>query len=140
MATTDPQAVAQKWSRNLGNSGQDIQAGVQAVTQPPGAKAAANVAGWIAGIQRAQQKWQTNVGRVTLGDWQNAMITKGLPRIATGAAAAEAKFATFMTSFLPYVNRGAAQVAAMPKGGLQNGIQRAIAQITWNSQYQRPAS
>lgn len=135
----DPQAVAEKWARNLGNAGQDIQAGVQAVTQAPGAKAAANVQGWIAGVQRSQQKWATNVARVTLPEWQNAMITKGLPRIASGAQAAQPKMATFLTSFLPHVERVAQQVRAMPKGGLQNGIARAVAQIQGNAQYQRPA-
>jgi hypothetical protein len=135
----DPAAVAQKWSRNLGNATQDIQAGVQAVTQAPGAKAAANVQGWIAGVQRSQQKWATNVGRVSLASWQNDMITKGLPRIASGASAAEPKMASFMTSFLPHVERVAQQVRAMPKGGLQNGIARAVAQIQGNAAYQRPA-
>lgn len=140
MAAKDPSAVAQKWARNLGNSTQDIQNGVMAVTQAPGAKAAANVQGWIAGVQRAQQKWATNVARVSLPEWQQAMVNKGLPRIASGAQAAEPKMATFLTSFLPHVERVAQQVRAMPKGGLQNGIARAVAQIQGNAQYQRPAS
>lgn len=139
MAAKDPSAVAQKWSRNLGNSTQDIQAGVNAVTQAPGARAAANVQGWISGVQRAQAKWVTNVSRVSLPEWQAAMINKGLPRIASGAAAAEPKMQTFLTSFLPHVERVAQSVRAMPKGGLANGIARAVAQINGNAQYTRPA-
>lgn len=134
------QEVAAKWATNLGQSTEHIKAGVMAVTEAPGAAAARNKAGYLAGVQRSVDKWASRVGSVSLGDWQNAMITKGTQRIQLGASQAQPKFATFMQSFLPHVESVAARVRTMPKGTLDAGIQRAIAQITGNAQYKRPAA
>lgn len=135
MASKNPQTVAQKWSTNLAGSTTSIQAGVQAVTVAPGVTAAANVATWLAKIQQSQAKWVRNVSAVTLGEWQQAMITKGIPRISTGATAAEPKMAAFFTQFLPYLDAGKSQIASMPKTSLAQSIAKAAAQITYNSQF-----
>lgn len=131
--------VAAKWATNLSQSGEHMKAGVMAVTEAPGAAAARNKAGYLAGVQRSVDKWASRVGAVPLGEWQQAMVTKGVPRISLGAQQAQPKFTLFMQSFLPHVEAVAARVNAMPKGTLDAGIQRAIAQITGNAQYKRPA-
>lgn len=135
----NPQEVAAKWATNLGQATPHITAGVNAVTEAPGAAAARNKAGYLAGVQRSVDKWASRVAAVPLGEWQNAMNTKGVQRIQLGAQQAQPKFATFMSSFLPHVESVAQQVRAMPKGDLQAGINRAIAQITGNARYKRPA-
>lgn len=131
----DAAQVAQTWANRLGASSQEITAGVNRVTVAPGERAAQQVDAYIAGVQRARDKWVRNVSAVSLQSWRDAMIQKGIPRISSGAAAAQPKVEAFMRSFLPYVEQGAATVRAMPKGTIDQGIARATAQIRWNSQY-----
>lgn len=132
---TNPNTVAAKWSRNLGQAGQSITDGVNGVTTSPGQLAAAQVQKWLTAINNSAAKWQRNVGALTLQAWQQAMINKGIPRIAAGATAGEPNMLNFMTQFLPYLQTGVQQVKGMPSGGLANGIARATAMITYNSKF-----
>lgn len=140
MAQRDPAFVAQKWAQNLGASTDSIKNGVMAVTTAPGEAAARNADGYVAGVQRSKDKWASRVRSVSLGSWQDSTINKGLPRVATGAQQAQPKMQAFMQEFLPHVERVAQQVRAMPKGGLENGIARATAQIRGNAQFKRSGS
>lgn len=139
MARVTPQQAAEKWSRRLGASGQDIQTGVQQVTQSPMQLAAANQQGYIMGVQEAVNsgKWQAGLQRVSLPQWQQAMIQKGIPRIASGAQQGIPKMQEFMTQFLPYLDQGVAQVRQMPKTSVQDGIARATAMILHNAAFRR---
>jgi hypothetical protein len=131
----DPQAATTKWVNNLSNATQAITAGVNAVTVAPGVTAAKAVNTWLARVQASASKWQKNVGAVSLSDWQTAMTTKGIPRIATGAQAAQGKYQAFATSFFPYLQTGVNQVKAMPKNSLSDSIARATAMIQHNAAY-----
>lgn len=133
----DATTVANLWASRLSASTPEITAGVNAVTQAPGARAAANVQGWIAGIQAAQDKWVRNVSAVTLSQWQSAMINKGVPRVSSGAQAAIPKMTQFMTQWLPHAESVAQQVRSMPKGTIDQGIARVTAQIRGNAQFVR---
>lgn len=131
--------VANKWANNLSASTQAIQQGVQAVTVSPTQQAAANPQAYLAGVQKAVSsgKWQNSLQRVSLADWQQAMIQKGIPRVASGATAAKGKFANFMQQFLPWVQQGQQQLATMPRGTLEQNIQRAVFMMNHNAQFQR---
>lgn len=135
----DPAMVAAKWAQNLGAATQAIRNGVQAVTTSPTSMAAAAVATWQARVAdpRSGQKFVRNLNRVTLQDWQNAMLQKGIPRIATGAQAAIPKFTAFLTQFLPFELNIAQQVRQMPKATLDDRINRAAAQIRGNAGFIR---
>lgn len=137
MAAKNPQDVAAKWAQNLSGSTESIRQGVARVTEAPGVAAARQRALWLQRVQASQEKWARNVSRVTAGEWQQAMLDKGLPRIASGAQAAQPKMAAFLSEFLPHVEAGAAQVRAMPKGGVEEGIARAAAMIRHNAQFRR---
>lgn len=137
MAAKDPTAVAQKWAQNLGSATQHIQAGVDAVTVAPGQKAAAQKQLWLSQLQANADKWATNVSRVSLTDWQQAMRDKGIARISTGAQAAIPKMTSFLTQFLPHVENVAQTVRAMPKGGMANAEARVLAQMRGNAQFRR---
>lgn len=137
MARTTPQAAAEKWASRLSGATQQIQAGVQAVTVAPGQKAAAASQLWLQRVQASQAKWARNVGAVTLADWQDAMLNKGVGRIASGATAAVPKMQAFMTEFLSYLDAGKSRIDAMPKGDINASIARAAAQIQYNSQFKR---
>jgi hypothetical protein len=79
-----------------------MTAGVNAVTTAPGMAAAKQKAVYLANVQANADKWARNVGAVTLQDWQNAFTTKAIPRIASGATAAQPKMEAFMTKLLPF--------------------------------------
>ena len=125
----DAGTVAQRWAQNLGAAGQKVTDGVNAVTQAPGAQAAAQVAVWAQNTQAAQAKFARNVAAVGLSSWQNSVITKGIPRLASGAAAAEPKFQVFMQKLLPYVASGR---GSLPKRG---SFDQNLARMTSWAQY-----
>ena len=134
---TDPVAVAKKWAQNLGSAGTAITAGVNAVQTSPMSKAAANVNGYLSGVQNAVNsgKWVRGLNRRTLQDWQSAMLTKGVPRIGTGAQAAIPKMQAFMTQFLPY--EASAVAALPPRGDINANKARALAMIDANHAFKR---
>lgn len=130
-----PQEIAGKWSQNLGAAGQSITAGVQRVAVAPGQAAARNKAGYVQGVMDSQDKWAANVARVQLPDWQQAMIQKGVPRIAAGAQMAQGDFADFMTKLLPYQS---SLINSLPaRGGLEQNIIRSAAFIRGMANFSR---
>lgn len=126
MATKDPNAIATKWAQRLAGATTDIQNGVMAVTVAPTQQAAKKQDKWLAGIQRAaiNGTWQAGLNKVSLSDWQTAMIQKGLPRVGQGATAAQPKMASFMTKLLPFQQQLQSQIAGMPDLTLDDNIQR----------------
>lgn len=136
----DPTQVAQKWVSNLSSAGPSIEAGVRAVSTAPGEAAARQRDAYVRRVTERADHWANRVRSVSLGEWQASTLQKGLPRVASGAQAAQPKMERFMQEFLPHVERVATQVRAMPKGGLENGIARATAQIRGNAQFRRSGS
>lgn len=135
----DPNMVAQRWVTNLGGAVEKIRQGVQAVTTSPTQAAAAAGQLWQQRVNdpATLAKFQRGLQRVSLADWQNAMLSKGIPRIAQGAQASKDKFVAFLTQFLPFVQNVAAQVHQMPKATLEDRINRAVAQIRGNAAFRR---
>lgn len=131
----DPTTIAQKWHTNFSASGPSITAGVQAVTVAPGIKAAAKKALWLAKVTASVDKWAKNVSAVPLSVWQNAMLTTGLQRLQSGASAGQPKVADFMNQFLPYLERGKAQIDAMDTSTIGGAIAKAGAQIQYNAAF-----
>lgn len=133
------QQVTDKWVRNLSAAGQDIQAGVQAVRDNPAQAAIAKQAKMRQNILAAidSGKWAAGLQNVTLQQWQNAMIQKGLPRIATGAQAAQTKFSQFMTKLLTYQEGLSGEIDAMPDLTLQDNINRMVAWTQGMSQFKK---
>lgn len=127
--------VARKWSRNLGTAGDAMRAGIQGVTVNPAEKAAQRQDAYVAGVQRAvaDGKYQRGLRRVTLAMWQDAMLTKGLNRIAAGASAAQPKMEAFLQKWLPHQEALKTKLQSMPRGDLQQNIARAIAAIQHNA-------
>ena len=114
MAQKDPNSVAQKWATNLANAGAAYEAGIRAVTTPPGQLAAANADKWAANVAAAKPRFASKSASVGLADWQNQAITKGAPRLVDGASTAQPKMASFLNTFLPTVYQ---IVGTLPAGG-----------------------
>ena len=124
---TGAQAAA-KWKQNLSASTQFIQQGVQAVTESPTERAAAAQQKMLQNLTAAVQtgKWAANLRKVDLNTWKTRTISVGIPRIAQGAAASEAKFAAFATKLFAHQDRLVQQIKGMPDLTLQDSINRMI--------------
>lgn len=130
-----PDQIAQDWAAKLAASTDKIQRGVQSVTTAPGQAAARQKGAYVANVQSSADKWASRVSSVGLGEWQQAAISKGVPRIASGAQAAQPKMASFLTQFLPHVESGKASLPA--RGNLEQNIARATAMIRHNAGFKR---
>lgn len=120
--------LADRWATAMGASGAKVQAGVQAVTVSPGTAAARQKATYVQNVTAAATRWARNVAAVSLTTWQNDMITKGIPRIGTGATAAKTKFATTLGKIL---DAERSIVSSLPaRGSTQANINRAVAFMT----------
>lgn len=137
MATPSVETALNKWKRNLVSSIPSIKEGVMSVTKSPMLAAAAKKAEYVAGVQRAADsgKWEEGLAGVSLESWKESTADKGTQRIALGVEKAAPKMQRFLTQLLPYTARVKAEIAAMPKGTLEDGIQRAIAAMTKMSQF-----
>jgi hypothetical protein len=135
MATLSASQITQKWVTNFGNAGTAMQQGVMAVNQAPGPKAAAAAQLWISRLQQSQTKWANRVGAVTLGEWQTAMTTLGIPRAQQGVQEKQNKYLTFITQYMQFLQGALPSIQAMPKGTLAQGIARSTAMITASYQF-----
>jgi hypothetical protein len=120
-----PDQLAQAWAQNLAGAQGRMQAGAQAVTTSPGQAAAAQQATWLANVTASANLWAQRVAGVTTAQWQQAYITKGLPRVATGAQAAQAKFAATLGRI---ISAEKTIVSGLPaRGNLDQNIARSAA-------------
>lgn len=119
-----PEQAAADWVAGLSAKTAKIQANAQAVTVAPGQAAARQKTAYQQGVAANVDKWARNVAAVSLAEWQQAFVQKGIPRIASGAQASQAKFASFMGRLLPYVERGKGNLPA--RGTFDQNVQRAV--------------
>lgn len=136
MTNLTPQQLAQKWQTRLSGAGEQIRAGVMAVQEAPGVKAAAQKAKYVQRVQERADKWAERVAAVSLTAWKDAMINKGLSRISGGAQAAIPKFTAFMAEWMSF-QRNTVQPAlqSMPRNTLDDNINRAVFVIRANAQF-----
>ena len=135
MAGMTPDQIAAHWAQQLAGSTAKIQAGVNAVTTAPGQAAARQKAVYLQNLTASVDKWASNVSAVSLNQWQQDFISKGIPRIATGATAAQPKFAVFMGKLLPYIQSGKASLPA--RGNLQQNIARMTQWVNYMAQFKK---
>lgn len=126
MAKMTPAQVAAKWGNRLSGASADIQQGVQSVTVAPSQKAIAAKAKMRQNVLAAidNGSWENGLKNVTLSDWQQAFIQKGIPRITQGTQAAQDKVAAFHAKLQPAQDSLSAKVNSMPKMNLADSIAR----------------
>jgi hypothetical protein len=109
--------AAQNWVSAMQGVSAKVTQGVQSVTQAPGQAAAAQQGAYLAGVNASAAKWAARVAAVPLASWQQAMVSKGIPRMAQGAQASQGKYTQAMQTWLPRVQQIVSSLPARgPKG------------------------
>ena len=139
MAQKSPVQVTEKLIRNLQAATESVRSGVQSVTTSPTEQAAEQADLMLLKITEAVNsgKWGDALRKVSLNEWKNAMLDKGLPRISSGIAAAKPKIQAFFEEWLPWEESISQTVKAMPKGTIEDSIVRAAAVIRHNANFKR---
>lgn len=139
MAKSTPQQAASKWANRLSSSTDIIQQGIMNVQTAPGQKAAAKTAKMRANLLASidSGKWAQRVGSVTLQDWQQATIQKGLPRIGQGATAAQGKMGDFLGQLFSYQDAGLAKINSMPDTTASDNQAKMVAWFQYMSNFKR---
>jgi len=128
MARVNPQEAADKLIRRLSGATEDIRRGIQGVQQAPSQAAIAQKELLKQKINEAIDNgtWEAGLNSVSLQDWKDAALNKGVSRIAGGISAARPKLTKFYAELLPAVDAAAAEVKSMPKGTLEDSINRMV--------------
>jgi hypothetical protein len=115
--------VVSKWATNAGGAQGAYTDGIQGTTVDPTALAAANQAGYLAGVQNSVNLWRTNLLKAGKAKWQQKSIDKA-GNYGTGIAAAQGDYQSAMTTWLPIIQQTAQAAKAMPGGTLAQRLQR----------------
>lgn len=119
MPTMTPSEIAAQWKKSLGASTDKIKKKVQAVTESPMEKAAAQQ-----DLMRTQMleaidsgRWAANLRATPLQSWKNSVIGKGLQNLQAGLADGENKVVQFQTMAAPVFDQARQAAAAIQKDG-----------------------
>lgn len=123
--------VAAKWSKNTKANKDSMKRGVEQVTESPTAKAAQAVDRYAAGCAEAASsgRFAQACRAVSLEDWKQAFLDKGMKNLDNGVNAAESKQAQFYERFLPYIRQASDRIRKMDKGGIDNAMARVRANL-----------
>jgi len=129
MVKLTPQEATLKQATRLKAALPDITRGVQRVTDSPMDKAALKVDKYLQNVTAAATsgKWQTGLRNVSLAEWKDKFIKKGVPRISAGIDAANAKVEKFYAKLFPHINAGQETMKSMPDLTLDDNINRMVA-------------
>lgn len=128
MAKLTPAQAREKHARNLKASVPDITIGVNAVTEAPGKKAAAQQEKMLANLTEKVRDgtWARRVSGVSLESWKDDMLKKGVGRIAAGIDGASEKVEQFFEQLFPYQDSLKQKLDGMPDLTLEDSINRMV--------------
>ena len=126
MVKVNADEFARKWGKRLKGSTEEIRKGVERVQEAPSKKAIAKKDKMLKKLTEAIEngRWERGLEKVSLDDWQNAMVKKGLNRISAGVDEAEGKMADFGEKLLTHIESGQNKIKDMPDLTLEDNIQR----------------
>ena len=130
---------AEKHARRLKASVEDIRAGVERTTESPTAAAAAAQQKMIQNLTAAVQsgKWAQRLRSVSLEEWKEKTITKGLGRIASGIDGAHNKQVAFGAQLLAFESTLKDSIDKMPDLTIEDSIGRATAWMRGMTKFNR---
>lgn len=126
MAKLTPKQVTEKHARRLKGAVEDMRIGVDSVTTNPLEKAIKKIPKMRANLLKAidEGKVERGMRRVSLDDWKNAMIDRGIPRVAAGVDAAAGKIEDFYGELLPHIDKARQSIERLPDVSLEDSINR----------------
>jgi hypothetical protein len=135
-----PATRSEKWARRTAAAGADWQAGVQAVTDAPGAKAAAASDAWQQKLSmpETKEKFRRNVSAVPLEEWKGK-TAQASGRFTGGAQAAQDKMLKHQQAVESHMESGLRQLATMPSVTLEDKIARSAFWQRHMATYKRPS-
>lgn len=127
MARLTPEEYAEKQATRLKAAAEDIRRGLSRVQQAPGELAVRKQDKLLAKFQESVSsgRWAAATRSVSLGEWQELAIQKGVPRIAAGIDAARPKQVAMAQRLLAAVDQAAAKARSLPDATLEDSINRA---------------
>jgi len=139
MPRITPEEGAEKLISRARAAAPTIADQVRKVTTAPTEAAAAKIDKMQANFNKAiaEGKVERGLRRVGLGDWQKAMVEKGVPRIVPGLEASRDKITEFNRQFYPFLERVQAKVHAMPDTTLEDNIQRMVTNVREIAEFKR---
>lgn len=123
MPMPSPTDAAARWVQQFGASGARWAAGVQGVGVAPGQMAARAKALWLQNTAAAGDRFAANSAAVTREQWIEQTISKGQPRLSSGAQAAQAKVEQVFAKLFPFIDR--VRGGLPPRGDIEQNINRA---------------
>ena len=134
-----PEQRAEKWARRVAASAPDWQAGVEAVTDSPMAKAAASADAWQQklAMPEVKEKFKRNVGRVSTETWKQKTVA-GASRFTSGAQANVDKMVQHQRDSEAYIEAGRRMIAGMPNITVEDKAARAAAWVRYMAKYKKP--
>ena|SRR3989304_508411 len=139
MARVTPEEFQEKHARRLKGALVDIQKGVERLTVSPTEQSAKKQDKMLQNISEAVNsgKWARNLRKVTLEEWRQKMISKGLPRIGTGIDGAAEKVRDFASQLLPHIDVGRQTVQQMPDLTLDDSLNRMTAYVRHMAKFRK---
>jgi len=126
MARVTADEYADKWSRRLKGSTEDIRRGISRVSVSPTEQAAKAADLMLNNLMKSVQDgtWAAQLRAVSLDDWKQSATSKGLQRIASGVDAATADQVGMAQKLLAAVDASVADANKTPRGDLEANITR----------------
>jgi len=126
MAKLTATEFQEKHARRLKAATTDMRSGVERVTESPTAKAAAKIDKMRAHLLEKIDDGTVaaRLKAVTLEDWKDKMLRKGVGRVAEGIDAAAPKVVAFASQLLPAVDAAKAKIKTMPDMTLEDSVTR----------------
>lgn len=120
---------ADKQATRLKASVPEIQRGIERVTESPTAKAAAQQTKMLANLTEAVQsgKWAERCKAVSVEEWKQKALTKGVGRISAGIDAARPKVVAFADQLLKHEAALQDVISKMPSLTLDDSLNRMVA-------------
>lgn len=139
MAMASAAETAQKWVDRTSAAVSAYVSGIKRTDVNPMEKAAANSAGYLAGVQAAvaSGKWAAGLRRVSKEMWTQHAVTLGSQRLGPGVTQAKQKMQAFLDQFLPVLASNVAQVQAMPNNSYEARKARMNAMADLNHSFKR---